>query len=106
MTDLETDSAGPFERRIGQYEANLRHIDSLLLRAKSGAASLPADSEFHARLEKAASDRDKVQAHLEQLRQMSSEAYSEKLIEQSGPMGLWDAVAEDLEKLVERIEKK
>lgn len=106
MTDQETDPAGHVERRIGQYEANLRHIDSLLLRAKQGASSLPADSEFHAQLAKVAGDRDKVQAHLDQLRQLSSEAFTEKMIEQSGPMGLWDAVAEDLEKLVERLERK
>jgi len=27
-------------------------------------------------------------------------------MEQAGPMGIWDAVAGDLEKLVERIEKQ
>ena len=106
MTDSAPDPADAFERHIGQYEANLRHIDSLLLRAKQGASGLPADSEFHAQLEKVAGDRDKVQAHLDQLKRMSSEAFAEKMIEQSGPMGIWDAVAEDLEKLVERLEKK
>jgi DNA repair ATPase RecN len=100
------ESTEPLEQRINQYQANLRHIDELLSRAKQRAARLPAHSELHAQLDKAQSDREKASAHLEALRRMSSEQFSEQLIEQSGPMGVWDAVAEDLEKLVERMEKK
>ncbi len=101
-----SESTEPLEQRINQYAANLRHIDELLSRAKQGTAGLPAHSEVHAQVAKAKSDRDKASAHLEKLRKMSSEQFSEELIEKSGPMGVWDAVAEDLEKLVERIEKK
>ena len=32
--------------------------------------------------------------------------WQEEEIEKSGPMALWDSVAQQLEKLVERIEKK
>ena len=67
---------------------------------------MPAHSDIHAQVEKAKSDRDKASAHLEKLRKMSSEKFSEGLMEQAGPMGIWDAVAGDLEKLVERIEKQ
>lgn len=101
-----SESTEPLEQRLNQYAANLRHIDDLLSRAKQGAAGMPAHSDIHAQVEKAKSDRDKVSAHLEKLRKMSSEQFSEELIKQAGPMGVWDAVAEDLERLVERFEKK
>lgn len=101
-----SESTEPLERRINQYQANLRHIDELLSRAKEGAARMPAQSDVRARLEQAQSEREKISAHLEALRRMSSEQFSEQLIEQAGPMGVWDAVAEDLEKLVERVEKR
>ncbi len=101
-----SESTEPLEQRINQYAANLRHIDDLLSRAKQGAAGMPAHSDVHAQVAKAKSSRDKAYEHLEKLRKMSSEQISEELIGQAGPMGVWDAVAEDLEKLVERIEKK
>ena len=101
-----SESTEPLEQRLNQFAANLRHIDDLLSRAKQGAAGIPAHSDVHAQVEKAKSARDKVSEHLEKLRKMSSEQFSEEFIGQSGPMGVWDAVAEDLEKLVERIENK
>lgn len=96
----------PMAQYVNRYEANLRHIDDLLNRAKAGASTLPAQSDVHAALAKAAADRDLASAHLDKIRKLSSEQFSEELIEQAGPMGIWDAVAEDLEKLVERVEKK
>lgn len=101
-----SESTEPLEARINQYAAHLRHMDELLGRAKQGAARMPAQSDVHARLAKAKTERDKFSEHLDQLRKMSSEQFSERVIEKAGPMGVWDAVAEDLEKLVERIEKK
>lgn len=101
-----SESTEPLEQRINRYQASLRHIDELLSRARKGAAGMPAQSDVHARVQKAASDREQISAHLEALKRMSSEQFSEQLIEQSGPMGIWDAVAEDLEKLVERVEGK
>lgn len=112
MTDSDSslerfsESTEPLEQRINRYQENLRHIDALLDRAKRGAARMPAQSDVHARVEQAQGEREKISAHLEALRRMSSGQFSAQLIEQSGPMGVWDAVAEDLEKLVERVEKK
>ncbi|HKB59229.1 MAG TPA: hypothetical protein VKC56_04200 [Gallionellaceae bacterium] len=112
MTDSDTslerlsESTEPLAQHINRYAANLQHIDALLSRAKKGAAALPAQSDVQAALAKAARDRDLAASHLEKIRKMSSAQFSQELIEQSGPMGIWDAVAEDLEKLVERVEKK
>lgn len=101
-----SESTEPLAQRINQYQANLQHIDELLSRAKKGAAALAGESDVQARLAKAQRDRETASAHLEALKRMSSEQFSEQLIEKAGPMGIWDAVAEDLEKLVEHVEKK
>lgn len=112
MTDSDTslerfsESTEPLAQHVNRYAENLQHIDALLSRAKQGAAALPAQSDVHAALAKASRDRDLAASHLEKIRKMSSAQFSEKLIEQAGPMGIWDAVAADLEKLVERIENK
>jgi len=34
------------------------------------------------------------------------EDWKEDIIEKRGPMGIWDSVAQQLEKLVEKLEKK
>ncbi len=101
-----SESTEPLEQRINQYQANLKHIDELLRRARQATAGMPAQSDVHAQVARAKIERDKFSEHLEALKKMSSEQFSERIIEKSGPMGLWDAVAEDLEKLVERIERK
>lgn len=101
-----SETTEPLAQYVNRYEANLRHIDDLLSRAKQGAAALPAQSDVHAAVAKAAGDRELASNHLENIRKLSSEQVSEEMIEQAGPMGIWDAVAEDLEKLVERVEKK
>jgi hypothetical protein len=39
------------------------------------------------------------------LKQGSTAEMQEEMIEEAGPMGVWDALAQQLEKLVERIER-
>ena len=50
-------------------------------------------------------EREELAGHLERMRLRSLEDWQEKEIELSGPMGIWDAVAQQLEKLVERLER-
>ncbi len=112
MTDLNgplerlSESTEPLEQPLNQYVANLKHIDELLARARKGAAAMPSPAAVRARIEKAQSDRDRLSESVDQLKQMPSEAVSEEIIEKAGPMGIWDAVAQELEKLVERVEHK
>ncbi len=99
-----TESTEPLEARINQYQANLRHLDDLLERAKS--AGTGAEPGVQAQLQKARNDRNRLSERLDELKQMSPDDLSRELIGKAGPMGLWDAVATDLEKLVERVERK
>ncbi|WP_255416746.1 hypothetical protein [Thiohalobacter thiocyanaticus] len=43
---------------------------------------------------------------METLKQKSREHWEEDEIRQAGPMGVWDVVAQKLEHLLERLEKK
>ncbi|MCP5015186.1 MAG: hypothetical protein GY938_07865 [Ketobacter sp.] len=50
-------------------------------------------------------DRDKLASHIDELRLRSLDDWKKEEIEKAGPMGIWDAVAQQLEKLIERIER-
>lgn len=112
MTDLNgplerlRESTEPLEQPLNQYVASLRHIDELLARAKRGAARLPRRPELQAQIEKATNERDRLSEHVDKLKTMSPDEVSEEIIGKVGPMGIWDAVANELEKVVERVEHK
>src|SRR5674476_1468490 len=89
-----------------QYESQLKHIDELLERASKGVARSPLHADTHPQIAKAKSERDRLAKHLDVLRKMSPNELSEEILEESGPMGIWDALAQQLEHLVERIEQK
>jgi len=88
------------EQQILHYESRLKHVDELLERAEaSGHAEL---------LETAKTirpQRDQMHGYLEQMRLKSLKDWREEEIEKAGPMGIWDAVAQQLEDLVERFER-
>ena len=91
------------EQHITRYESHLKHIDELLERAHEGVTEGPEHEETRAELEGLKLEREKLASHLDELRLKSLENWREEEIEKSGPMGIWDAVAQQLEKLVERI---
>ena len=93
------------EQHIVQYESHLKHMDELLERARKGVDETPEHAEVSEALEKLAGEREKLAGHVEELRLKPLEDWQEQEIELAGPMGIWDAVAQQLEKLVERIER-
>ncbi len=91
---------------ISQYESQLKHIDELMERASEGVARSPLPADTQAQIAKAKSERDSFAQHIDVLRKMSPSELSDEIIEESGPMGIWDALAQQLEHLVERLERK
>lgn len=91
------------EQHVREYESRLKHVDELMERArKASDKETPAVSEELSTLKE---ERDKFASHLEELRLKSLQDWREEEIEKAGPMGIWDALAQQLEKLVERIER-
>ena len=89
------------ERHIVEYESKLKHIDELLKRAHE---TVPQEkTALASELSELTSKRETLAGHLEEMRQKSQEDRQEKAIEQAGPMGIWDAVAQQIESLIERF---
>lgn len=83
------------EQHILEYESRLEHIDELFERAGRMAGEATE-------LEGLKQEREKLAATVTTMRQKSAEEWEEEELAQAGPMGIWDAVAQQLEKLVER----
>ena len=93
------------EQHIVEYQSRLKHIDELMERARKGAGEAPEEPEVSRQLADLMEEREKLATGLERLRLKSLEDWREEDIEKAGPMGIWDAVAQQLEKLVERLER-
>lgn len=92
------------EQKIDFYESHLKHIDELLERSSKGVTKSPEHADIHAQITNLKNERDQFAKHIDTLKQGSTADMQEKMIEGAGPMGVWDALAQQLEKLVERIE--
>jgi len=85
------------DQQVKEYNSRLKHIDELA----EQAAALEEESH-RAELAELKSERNKLAEYLKELEQKPSE----KSLEKSGPMAIWDVIAQRLEKLVEKIDKK
>lgn len=83
---------------ISRYQAKLKHLDDLLERARRHQVE---EAEHQAELKELAAKREELVQHISDM-----ENWQEQEIEQAGPMAIWDAIAQQAEKLVERLEKK
>lgn len=93
------------ERHILEYESRLKHVDKLLERARQGLDTVPATATVKTTLTSLEEERNTFATYLEELRMKSLANWREEELEKAGPMGIWDALAQQLEKLVERIER-
>ena len=87
---------------IGRYEARLKHLDELLARARQRKIE---ETEHKTELEEIVSKREELATYVDEMKLKDLEHWKEEEIEKAGPMAVWDAVAQQLEKLVERFEK-
>ena len=86
---------------ISRYQTRLKHLDQLLERARQRKI----EAEQEAELTEIAGKREQLAKYISDLEHIDVKDWKEEEIEKSGPMGLWDSVAQQLEKLVEKIEK-
>jgi hypothetical protein len=93
------------QQNILEHESRLKHIDELIERASNKIGKGAAHVENRDSLASMAQERDKYHSWIDELRLKRLENWQVDEIEKAGPMGIWDAVAQQLEKLVERIER-
>ena len=93
------------DRRIAEYESRLKHIDELYEQAHQASEKLDDDHELKTELGQYHQQRTDLANHTEKLKLMPLEHWREDTIRSSGPMAIWDVLAQKLEDLIERIEK-
>jgi hypothetical protein len=89
------------QQHILEHESRLKHVDELLERAQERAQAGDAAEQ----LAKAKRERDKLSGRVEELKLRPPDQWSEEEFEKTGPMVVWDTLAQELEKLVERMER-
>jgi hypothetical protein len=91
------------QQHILEHESRLKHMDALLERAQQGASKSKA-GDIAEQLASAKAERDKLAGHVEEYKKRPPGQWSESEFENKGPMIVWDTIAQQLEKLVERME--
>ncbi len=102
MDDITRSTA---DQRIKEYDMRMHRLDELLGHAEAKVKRSPEQIEAAAQLENLKQERDKLASWLEETKSMPLENWRQDEIIKAGPMGIWDAVAQQLEKLVERLER-
>ena len=91
------------EQHILQHESRLNHIDEMLATARQAAVAEGGEEHHSDVLAALESDREKLADHIEEIKRDPAGYWQKTVHEKAGPMGVWDAVAERLEKFLERL---
>jgi hypothetical protein len=90
-------------QHILEHELRLKHVDELIERAQQGAAK--AGGGAAEQLADVKRERDQLSSRVEEFKLKPPDQWSEEEFERTGPMVIWDTLAQKLEKLVERLER-
>jgi hypothetical protein len=90
------------QQHILEHQSRLKHVDELLERAQHGVATTK-DSAAE-QLAQAKQERDKLSSQVEEFKLKPPDQWTEEEFAKTGPMVIWDTLAQKLEKLVERME--
>lgn len=93
------------EQRIREYDLRLRHLDEVLEHAEKKLALSPAEAETSAQLQKLKENRDRLACWLDETKCKPPENWREDELRKAGPMAIWDAIAQQVDRLVERLER-
>jgi DNA-binding protein H-NS len=88
------------EQHIQENQAHLKHIDELMDQAQTKAETATS-AESQKELAGLKKERDEYARYVNELQRDSEE----KLMQKTGPIVMWQLIAEKLEKLIERLEK-
>ena len=92
------------ERHVQEFEARLAHVDQLMKRAR-GDAEGERGAEAEERLAELSRERDRLAVRLDNFRLASPQTPASEEITSAGPMGAWDALAQQIERLIEKLER-
>ncbi|MDH5356626.1 MAG: hypothetical protein OEY09_19445 [Gammaproteobacteria bacterium] len=93
------------EQHIREYDARQKHVDELIAQAKEAARDLAKDHTAKTELAQIQGQHAELLQQTEELKRMPLEHWREEMIQSAGPMAIWDMLAQQLEDLVERMER-
>ena len=89
---------------IREYESRLKHIDELFKRAQQASENLDDDHELKSELDQYMQQRAELAREAQRVKTMPVEKWRKELLKSSGPMVIWDILAQKLEDLTEKLE--
>jgi len=92
-------------QHIREYESRLKHIDELFERAHKASENLHDDHALKSELNKYAQQRAELAKESELVKTMPVDQWRKELVQSSGPMAIWDVLAQKLEDLTERLDR-
>ena len=95
MTDINK----VVEQHILEHQSRLNHIDELLQRATEAGGQDTEVSELKR-------ERDEFSDYVDSIKDDPAGYWQKKAFDNAGPMAVWDAIAERLEELLERLQGK
>jgi hypothetical protein len=93
------------EQRIREYDLRLKHLDEVLAHAEKKLIQTPEEAETSELLGKLKENRDRLACWVDEAKCKPPENWRQDEIRKAGPMGIWDAIAQQVDKLVERLER-
>ena len=91
------------EQHILEFESRQKHMEELLAQARELAGAEPEREDVRSEIERLTKEQERLSGLLDRLRKKAPGDWQADQIAYDGPMAVWDIVAQDLEKLVERL---
>ncbi len=91
------------EQHIREYESRLQHFDELLERAGKAITEAPEHEDARTKLAELQKAREMLASQYDHMKLKLGENWEIEEIEKSGPMGIWDVVAQDVEHALEKL---
>lgn len=91
------------EQHIREFESRQKHNEALLARARELAGAGPKPDDVRSEIERLGREHDRLGGLLDRLRHKTPKDWQEEQIANEGPMAVWDIIAHDLEKLIEKL---
>ena len=94
------------EQQIRERESRLKHIDEMLDSVHQRLDTTDVSDDIEKELEEIRIQRESLENDIAIMKRVTPENWEDDSISRAGPMGVWDAIAQRLEKLAEHLDRK
>jgi hypothetical protein len=91
------------DQHILEYESRQQHINELLARARERTGEGSEHADVRSQLDKLEKERDRLSNQLDQLKCKNPNDWQQEELTKEGPLAIWDVLAQDIEKLLEKL---